>query len=258
MTGTAHGIHADSIGSGPLVVLVHGTAPAVWGDVPRRLAAEGRTVVTYWRRSYPPSDPSPVSSLRQHTEDLGALIAARGGHAVVVGWSVGGVIALDLATRQPERVDGLVLLEAALHLKHRPSPAMVRAVVSARLRGKRDAPAGARRFLRWALSRRDAPDDLGRLEPRLVDACGEAIVAELALGTGERELGPRDLASITVPVRWLVGTQSRAAFRTSARRASVHAPAMTVQQVPGAGHIVQLDDPTAVVEAVVHHQRHTP
>ena len=43
---------------------------------------------------------------------------------------------------------------------------------------------------------------------------------------------------------------------TAARRASAHVPAMSIQEVSGAGHLLQLDDPEVVVAAVVHELQH--
>jgi pimeloyl-ACP methyl ester carboxylesterase len=255
MAHTIDGLHVETFGNGPLVVLVHGTAPPVWGDLVDRLVGAGRTVLVYPRRSFPPSDPSRVSSLGQHADDLAALIDAHGGHADVIGWSIGGVVALDLSARRPQCIDSLVLLEAALHLKRRPSPAMIRAVVGAQIRARRDPAAGARRFLTWALGRVDGSSDLDRLDHELLDTCGPAIVAELALGTGERELHTKDLAAITTPVRWLVGSASQPAFTRAATRASEIMPAVSLEHVPGAGHLTQLDAPEAVVAALADTRR---
>lgn len=255
MRHSIDGLHAEIIGNGPLVVLVHGTAPSVWGEVPALLAASGRTVLTYWRRSYPPSDTAKVASLRQHADDLATLIDANGGHAAIVGWSIGGVIALDLAARHPERIDELVLLEAAFHLARHPTPAMLRAVIGSRLRGKRDAPAGARQFLTWALGRTDGNTDVVRLDPGALASCGPAIVAELALGTGEKELASSDLAAVATRVQWLVGTESRPSFAKAARRASRILPLVSVTRVPRAGHALQLDAPEAVVAALANERR---
>src|SRR3954471_13924008 len=99
----------------PAVLLIHGTAAALWGDLPARLAARHR-VVDYDRRGYDGSSGPAPSSLAAHTDDAAAPLARLDlAPAVVVGWSVGGIIALDLAVRYPARVAGLVLLEPPLH-----------------------------------------------------------------------------------------------------------------------------------------------
>ena len=83
-------------GSGePAVLLVHGTAAALWGDLADRLAPAHR-VVDYDRRGYGGSHGPAPQSITEHTADAVGLLDRLGiGSAVVVGWSVGGIIALD-------------------------------------------------------------------------------------------------------------------------------------------------------------------
>jgi pimeloyl-ACP methyl ester carboxylesterase len=235
-------------GSGPAVVLVHGTAPPVWGSLVEELARD-HAVTTYARRSFAPPAGSPVASLREHTDDLSEVVAGLD-RPVVVGWSIGGVLALDLALRRPQTVSGLLLVEAALHLKRVPTLAMVRAVIGAQRRGRRDAEAGARRFLDWAMQRRDGTADTDRLGRAAIAACAPAIVHELTLGTGEHEIARHDLATLAVPTIWVRGTESLPTFEKAARRAAAVSGAITLQVAPGAGHAVHLDRPDVLVAAL--------
>jgi pimeloyl-ACP methyl ester carboxylesterase len=235
-------------GKGAPVVLVHGTAPPAWGSLVEDLATDHR-VVTFHRRSDPPAIGGPVASLRTHTDDLGRLIDRLDGHAIVVGWSIGGVIALDLARRRPQTVDGLVVLEPPLHVKTHPSLALLRAVIGAQL-AKKDPPRAARRFLSWALARRDGSNDLGRFDRDDLDRCAPAIVAEIGLGTGEKEIRSTDLASIAPPARWLIGAEGTKDFARAADRARRVWPELEVEVVPGAGHCLPLDRPEVVAAHV--------
>src|SRR5215212_1454119 len=139
-------------GSGAPILLIHGTAARLWGACARELAEYGR-VIAYDRRSFGASIHPPVSDLGRHREDAAALLRARDAvPAVVVGWSIGGVVALDLALEHPGLVRALVLIEPPLHAKRRPSVRMVRGIAGARLLGRLGRPrAGAACFLRWAL-----------------------------------------------------------------------------------------------------------
>jgi pimeloyl-ACP methyl ester carboxylesterase len=239
-------------GDGALVLLIHGTAPAAWGELPARLSA-GRRVAAYDRRSFGAARSLAADGLSLHASDAGAVIAALGGPAVVVGWSMGGVIALELAARHPELVAGMVLIEPPLQLKRHPRPGMLAAIAAATILGKLGrGEAGAQRFLRWALGRRDGSSDLAAMPPawhaRLAAGDGAAVVRELAAGTGEH-LDRALLAGITAPVRILRGDRSRPAFATSSDRAA-HAARGTLIDVPGAGHAIQLDAPDAVTAAI--------
>src|SRR4051812_45164009 len=154
-------LHGTALGSGPTVLLIHGTAPAIWGELPAALAAE-HCVVAYDRRAFGASGSEPpVDGLSTHAEDAAAMIRAVGAPAIIVGWSIGGVIPLELAARYPHLVERLVLPDARLHAKRPPRPAMVSAILRATLLariGRERAGAGA--FLNWAFSRRDGGSDL--------------------------------------------------------------------------------------------------
>jgi pimeloyl-ACP methyl ester carboxylesterase len=88
-------LHTEGSGSGPGVLLVHGSAANLWGDLPGMLTSAHR-VVSYDRRSFGHSANAPLANLRRHTLDAaGVLESSTGGPSIVVGWSFGGLIALD-------------------------------------------------------------------------------------------------------------------------------------------------------------------
>lgn len=100
-------------GYGPAMILVHGTGAdgSTWDGVLPGLAKNHR-VIDYDRRGYRGSPHSAVIDYRVHGRDLEALIEGlAAGPAVLVGWSSGGTVCLDLAsrrhgiasTRHPER-----------------------------------------------------------------------------------------------------------------------------------------------------------
>jgi pimeloyl-ACP methyl ester carboxylesterase len=101
-------------GEGPPVVLVHGLAVSSLYYVPlgRRLRARGHRVVApdlpgYGRSPTPPR-PLDIPQLADAVIDWLDLLDV--GRATVVGNSLGGQIAVDLAARRPERVEKLVLV----------------------------------------------------------------------------------------------------------------------------------------------------
>ena len=244
-------LEVEVCGAGPLVVLVHGSAPPTWGTLDAALSADHR-VVSYRRRSFAPSPGPTPRSLAGHTDDLVDIIEQFGSGAVLVGWSLGGVIALDLALRRPDLAAGLVLIEPPLHLKARPTVRLTRAVIGAQIRGRTNPSAGARRFLTWALRRSDGTTDLDRLDTADVERVATAVVAELALGTGEKQIKRQSLRTIGSPTVWLVGADSTPEFALAARRAQRDWPALHLDVVPGAGHAIQLDHPDVIATAVRH------
>lgn len=240
-------------GAGTTVLLVHGTAARLWGPVAEELAASARTV-DYDRRSFGASVHPPVTDLTRHRRDAAALLDALGsGPAVVVGWSIGGVVAIDLALEHPELVRALVLVEPPLHAKRRPTVRMIRAIAAAQMLGGLGRPeAGARAFLRWALGRRGGRDDLERVPADWREAMlrnARAIVAELRAGTGEH-LDRRRIGALAVPMVVMTGSESDPVFGACARRLVDSVPGAELVEVPGAGHLIQRDDPAALVAAV--------
>src|SRR4051794_20501637 len=136
----------DVLGDGPPVLLIHGTAPRLWESLPERLAAQHR-VIAYDRRGFGGSTHPPIKSLTVHADDAATLLD--GEPAVVVGWSIGAVVALELAVRHPAAVERIVAIEPPLHAARGvPRPEIMRAVLGAKLKHALwGEPAGARHFL---------------------------------------------------------------------------------------------------------------
>ncbi|WP_374472255.1 alpha/beta fold hydrolase [Phenylobacterium sp.] len=101
----------------PLILLEHGAfgCAADWAVVQDRLAARGLRSLAYDRAGLGHSDPGPAPrDGRAIVADAEALLAAVGetGPLVAVGHSMGGLMVRLLALTRPERVVGLVLVDA--------------------------------------------------------------------------------------------------------------------------------------------------
>ena len=145
-----------------------------------------------------------------------------------------------------------MLVEPPLHAKRHPSPRLLRGVILATLRGRRDPRAGADRFLRWALrdSAQRRPEDAvpaGWWAAMLAN--GAAIVHEIGLGTGEH-LTTADLGRIQRPTVVLHGDRSDPDFARAARRLARAIPAARLEAVTGSGHAMQVDRPDVIATAV--------
>ncbi len=108
----------------PVVVLLHGTrrTRAMWRHQVDGLSDEFRTVAVDLPGHGILAD-VPFGMTRA-TGLVAAVIEATGGRATVVGQSLGGYVAMDVAARRPELVTGLVLVNATAEprtiLRHAP------------------------------------------------------------------------------------------------------------------------------------------
>ncbi len=245
-------------GAGPPVVLLHGVGGGrgAWdadgSDTGAALAAAGHAVLAMDFPGYglsatiEPHDLAGLAAALQAT--LAALALAP---VVLVGHSMGGMVAQELAARAPRMVAGLVLAST--------SPAF----------GK---PGGD--WQQGFLQSRFAPLDAGlgmaglaaQLVPAMVapGASAAAITAAQALMAGVPEATYRrtvaalvafdrraDLPKIAVPTLVITGEADRTAPPEVARRMAERIPGASCQVVPHAGHLLNLEQPAAFHAALL-------
>ena len=244
----------EELGSGsPPALLVHGTGGALWGQLPSELAKERRTI-WYHRRGFGASVHPPIKDHPRHTADAAALLERLDATpAVLVGWSMGGVISLHLALTRPELVHSIVLVEPPFHLRKHPNLGMLREVggVMVARRFKGDRPA-ALRFLRFATRYADGGNGFDESPPDAQEAIlanASAIMRELDSGTGEH-IKAADLRTISCRVVCLVGERTAPEYWGAAERIREALPGVRIEEVPRAGHTLPLANPATVADAV--------
>jgi pimeloyl-ACP methyl ester carboxylesterase len=105
----AHGVHVETVGSGPRVVLVHGSVGSGWSTWwAQRPLAERFTLVVPDRPGTPPNPPVDHVDFEEQAP-LVAELLEDGAH--LAGHSYGGVISLYAAALRPEAVRSLTLIE---------------------------------------------------------------------------------------------------------------------------------------------------
>ena len=112
-------------GAGRDFVLVHGLASnaKTWELVAQGLSAAGHHIIAIDQRGHGLSDkPETGYGFEEVTSDLAALIEAMGlDRPIVAGQSWGGNVVVDFASRYPEMLSGLVLVDGGLiDLSRRP------------------------------------------------------------------------------------------------------------------------------------------
>lgn len=107
-------MHVRTDGEGPLVLLANslGTDLRVW-DATLPLLPPGLRFARFDKRGHGLSDLGGAPAIEDLADDAAALIESLGGPALVMGVSIGGLIAQSLAARRPDLVTALVLSNTA-------------------------------------------------------------------------------------------------------------------------------------------------
>lgn len=255
-------------GDGPLVVFEAGmSAPAAsWVHTQREVSAHARTL-SYDRAGYGGSDVDPQDrDLDRIVDDLTELLDAldEQGPVVLVGHSWGGPVLRVFADRHPERVAGLVFVDATLVevMPPRQAKLAVRsfAVMSVLMR------VGGKGLVRKAtvphgVSAEISPADteiLWRdyLSPRAMRAAareGRHILAALPALRRLQDQGTPPVPTVCVQGgRVDRGMRAlRPVFNEAVARLMAASPEGRVVIAEGAGHLVPQEQPQAVREAVL-------
>ncbi len=246
-------------GNGPPVFLIHGILGVleVWGDVQDALATTHQ-VVSYDRRGHGRS-PNGTSNVRVHARDAAALISHVAGEpAIVVGWSGGAGVAMELIRTYPQQVRAAVLIEPGFHLpRHQPFSAL-----RLLLTFKRDSMRGrnrsaAKTMALWAFARRSGGNGWDELDDRqrewfLDDAEGlrtEFKILERFDNT-VNHISAKEVSGWSVPMTYLLGEDSAAWVHVTHGVLTSAASQIRTVRVPGACHLMPLQQPEAVVDAV--------
>jgi pimeloyl-ACP methyl ester carboxylesterase len=255
-------------GDGPLVVFEAGmSAPAAsWAHTQREISAHARTL-SYDRAGYGGSDVDPHDrTLERIVDDLTALLDALGETApvVLVGHSWGGPVLRLFADRHPERVAGLVFVDATVVevLPPRSARLIARsfAVQALLLR------VGGKGLVRKATIPRGMSSEISAAD---VDVLERDYLCVSAMRAGGREA--RHIVAALPTMRRLQDTGTppvptvcvqaghvdrgmakiRPVFNETAARLMAAVPEGRVVVVEDAGHLVPQEQPAAVRDVVL-------
>lgn len=234
-----------AIGRGPSVVLVHGlgSRSTHWLPLTRDLARDHRVVAADLPGHGLASMPLRLR-LEDAAEALGRVIAAEPEPVVLVGHSVGGLVATAAALRSPERVRALVLIETSLKPVTTPAErAELRAALDHDFRG---TVASVYR----SFGRDSAQGDMLAREVAGLDPAMLRPWIELALETDLSQAA----ASLTCPVLTVVAPRTwpeSEPWADCARALGLERiRGMSVLRLPQGGHFVLLDDPHGIADAI--------
>ncbi len=241
----------EATGEGPAVVLVHGFGldRRMWDPQAEYLAARF-LVVRYDCRGFGASGPFDPAVPYTHADDLVALLDHLGlGRPALAGLSFGGRVVLQTALAAPDRVHGLVLLDAVLDgvAWDRESEAGLGEVALAVQAG--GVPAGRAAWLAHPLfaAARQEPGLARRLAAMVGGYPGQHW-----LGLDPHRQVPPDpfdaLEHVAAPTLVAVGEHDVPGFREMSAVLARRIPGAEHRVVAGAGHMVNMEQPAVVNE----------
>jgi 3-oxoadipate enol-lactonase len=247
-------VHAlvEGARSGATVVLASslGTTLQMWDPQVPTLAS-GRRVVRYDARGHgrSPVPPGPYT-IEQLSDDLLALLDRLDvERAHLVGLSLGGMTAMNLAADRPDRVASLSLLCTSARLG--PEQMWIDRAHTARTQGMRVlAPTVVERWL-TARFRAEHPDQAAAMQKMV-----ESIPAEGYAGACDaiQHMDLRErLASITAPTLVVAGADDPATPPEHGRLIADSIPGSRFEVIDDAAHLANIEDPARVTELLVEH-----
>ena len=251
MTAVAVSYTVDGAADAPVVVLSNslGATRGMWDPQVPGLAERYR-VVTYDTRGHGES-PAPAGpyTLDDLVDDLVALLDEVGAErAHVAGLSLGGMTAMRLAARDPQRVDRLALL--CTSAKPDPKPFLDRA---AAVRSGGTAPLAATVASRWLTPPYAAehPDLVAKLEAMIAgsDDAGYAACCEVVASVDLLA----DCARITAPTLVISGWEDPALPPEHQRAIADGIPGAELLTVSPGAHLANLEQPLQVTGALLGH-----
>ncbi len=257
----------------PVVVLVHGLGGSTvdWSALAPLLTPVAHVLAFDFAGSGRTPGAGRPADLESHRVHLAAFLRKFAGRpAVLVGNSMGGVVSLLQAAREPASVAALVLVDPALPVPRTqvPDPLVAGAFATYLL------PVGASQLLA-VRRRRTSPPEMVRQTLALITAHPErvppkVVAAYVAQNTERRRRddvdGPflasarsllalmiarparlrRTMAAVTAPTLLLHGERDRLVPVRAARTAQAARPDWTLVVHPDAGHVPQIEDPAWV------------
>ena len=241
-------------GSGPDLVLVHGWGlhGGIWGELPARLAQHFRVTTLDLPGHGRSRTVGETLSLSTFTDSVAELCPAP---AIWLGWSLGGLIALNAALRHPHKVAKLVLVGTTPKFVQAPGwphamPTEVFAEFARSL--SQDYRATLLRFLSLQAGNNESTRALLKQLRAEMFAHGEPQPKALAAGLAileQTDLRAR-LAEIQVPALVVHGSHDRLAPPAAGEYLSAQLSKARWLRVEGAGHAPFLSHAAQLADAV--------
>jgi pimeloyl-ACP methyl ester carboxylesterase len=245
----------ETRGSGEALLLIHGLGydRNGWGPLPDLLAEDFKVVLVDNRGVGESDAPEGPYSVAQLAEDAIAVLDAAGiEHTHLLGTSLGGYVALELALSHPERLNKLVLVSTAPGGTHS-HPMPQRGLEAFGRFPTLEREAGLRLMVENSLG-----DRAVRERPELVDEVYDyrltnapAVAAWQAQAYAGATFDAFDrIAGIDLPTLILQGTGDNVVDPRNADLLAERIPGARVEVFPDRGHLLVWEEGTAIADTV--------
>lgn len=263
-------VHYKQYGSGePVMILMHGFGASVfsWRDVIQPLAEKG-TVIAYDRPAFGltvrplPGEwgaVNPYSAEGNLNLLFGLMDALSVDKAILIGNSAGGRLGVQAALTRPERVQALVLVDAAIYTgggnrfglfapfintphMDRLGPFFARSIAGEQ----------GTQFINtaWHNPALITPEiEAGYRKPLQADNWDIALWQFTKAGSGSEDLAPR-LAELTLPVLVVTGDDDRIVPTADSLRLAEDIPGAGLAVIPACGHVPHEECPQPFLDSV--------
>jgi pimeloyl-ACP methyl ester carboxylesterase len=237
--------------SAPLVVFLHaaGMDHSVWALLARWFAHHGCSVLAPDLPGHGRSDGAPLTSVGAMAEWTAALIDAAGArNARIIGHSMGSLVALELAAREPSRVAALGLIAAAVAMPV--SPELLNAA-------RANDHAAIEMVVTWGYG--FAAGLGGSLAPgawmcgagtRLLERAKPGVLFHDLNACNAYRDGLASGAKVQVPATLVLGERDLMTPAKGGRELAAVLPKARVVALPGAGHMLMHERPDDVLAAL--------
>lgn len=251
-------IHYDDEGSGQPVLLIHGHTMdrRIWDPVMPGLRAANLRVLRPDLRGHGLSTrPDFGYHVSHHASDMAAVLDDAGiDSATVVGYSIGGGVALEMALTLPGRLSGLVLMSPVMPDRSFEAAFMdnlrevARVTRSEGIEAAMVGPWAANPLFEFSFSKphvREAAMAINR------DFPGAEYLATQRDRIERDWTVPERLSEIDVATLVIAGDRETPGFRAYAEEAATGIPGGRIEFYENCGHLLPLEEPDRVARAII-------